>query len=97
VVGGLVSQNSVPVVVDELNVVPVGVEQEGAVVRRAVLGARPRRAVVAVRRVDAGLPERVDLCAVAGAVAEMKPSRSFATKFCDLTEIPADLPPWLAC
>jgi hypothetical protein len=96
VVGGLVSQNSVLVVVDELNVVPVGSSRK-SVVPRAVLGARPRRVVVAVRRVAAGLPERVDLCSVAGAEAEMKPSMSFATKFCDLTEIPADLPPWLAC
>src|SRR5438270_11142328 len=58
-----------------LDAVAVRVEQERAVVRRAVLRARPRRTVLAIPRVDARLPERVDLRAVAGAEAEVEPAR----------------------
>src|SRR5207302_294187 len=59
---------------DRLGAVAVGVEQEPAVVRRGVLRARPRSAIVAVARVDAGPPKRVDLRAVAGAEADVEPA-----------------------
>src|SRR3954465_9467599 len=54
--------------------VAAGAGAEGGVVRGAVLRARPRSAVVAVPRVDARLPERVDLRAVAGAEADVEPA-----------------------
>src|SRR5690348_9481307 len=62
-------------VVDRLDAVAIRVEQEPAVVGRAVLGARPRGAVVAVSRVDARLPESIDLRAVAGAEADVETAR----------------------
>src|SRR4051794_33022072 len=78
--------------VDGLDAVAVGVEQEPAVVRRAVLRARPRRAVLAVPRVDAGLPERVDLRAVAGAEADVEPARQrmLAVRRPDIPVLPLD-------
>src|SRR5207248_4928228 len=57
---------------DRLDAVAIGVEQEPAVVRRGVLRAQPRSAVVAVPRIDARPPERVDLRAVAGAEADVE-------------------------
>jgi hypothetical protein len=78
--------------VDRLYAVAVGVEQEGAVVRWAVLRARPRRAVVAIPRVDARLPERVDLRAVAGAEADVEPPghRVLAVRGQDVPAVPFD-------
>ena len=48
---------------DRLDVVAVGVEQEGAVVALVVLGAQAGRAVVAAAGGEAGGVERVDLVA----------------------------------
>jgi hypothetical protein len=43
---------------DELDVVAVGIEQEGAVVVTAVLRTRSRGSVVAVARLGADVPEK---------------------------------------
>src|SRR5437899_5921573 len=74
VVDAAVRHGVLAVAVDRLDAVAVGVEQEPAVVRRAVLPARPRRALVTVPRVDARLPERVDLRPVARAEAGVEPA-----------------------
>ena len=60
--------------------------------RRAVLRPRPGRAVVAVPRVDARLPERVDLRAVAGAEADVEPAghRMLAVRRTDGPVVPLD-------
>ena len=68
--GGRISR-----VVDGLGAVAVGVEQEAAVVVVAVLGPRPRRAVVAVARLRAGAPERLDVLARARAEGDVQPAR----------------------
>src|SRR5207249_5266051 len=62
--------------------------------RRGVLCARPRRAVVAVPRVDARPPERVDLRAVAGAEAGVEPAghRVLAVRRTDGPVLPLDQP-----
>jgi hypothetical protein len=73
-VDAAVGHGVLAVALNSLDAVAVGVEQEPAVVRRAVLRARPRRAVVAVPGVDTRLPERVDLRAVARAEADVEPA-----------------------
>ena len=61
--------------VDGLDAVAVRIKQEAAVVRRPVLRARARGAVVPVAGVDARLPEGVDARAVRRAKADMEPAR----------------------
>src|SRR5204862_5448825 len=92
VVDAAVGHGVLAVVVDRLDAVAAGVEQERAVIRRAALRARPRRAVVAVPRVDARLPERVDLRAVAGAEADVEPAghRMLAVRRPDGPLVPLD-------
>src|SRR3954468_16094611 len=60
--------------VDRLGAVAVRVEQEAAVVVRAVLGARAGRAVVLVARVDAALPERAHRLLRGGPEADVQPA-----------------------
>jgi hypothetical protein len=74
VVDAAVGHRLLAVDVDRLDAVAFGVEQEGAVVGRAVLRARAGRAVVAVPRVNLGLPERVDLPAVVCTEADVGPA-----------------------
>jgi len=74
VVDAAVGNGVLAVLVDGLDAVAVGIEQEGAVVGRAIVAARSGRAVVAVARVDTCLPERVDLRAVTGAEADVQPA-----------------------
>src|SRR3954470_16904234 len=62
------------VVVDGLDAVAVRVEQEPTVVGRAVLRSRPRCAVVLESRLDARMPERVDLRALAGTEGDVEPA-----------------------
>jgi hypothetical protein len=69
-----VGHSVLAVAVDSLDAVAVGIEQEAAVIRWAVLRAGPGWASVAVARVDPGLPERVDLGAVAGTEADVQPA-----------------------
>lgn len=78
--------------VDRLDAVAIGVKQEGAVVSRAVVGARPRSAVVAVPRVDPGLPERIDLRPVAGAEPDVErpDHRVLAVRRPDVPVLPLD-------
>jgi hypothetical protein len=62
-------------VVDGLRAVAVRIEQEAAVVVVAVLGPRPRGAIVAVPPVHPGSPERVDVLARARDEADVQPAR----------------------
>ena len=92
VVDAAVGHGVLAVAMDRLDAVAVGVEQEGAVVRGAVLRARARRSVVAVPGVDTRLPERVDLRAVAGAEADVEPAcqRVLAVRRADGPVVPLD-------
>jgi hypothetical protein len=92
VVDAAVGHGALAIAVDRLDTVAVGVEQEGPVVRRAVLRARPRRAGVAIPSVDARLPERVDLRAVAGADADVEGAghRVLAIGRTDIPVLPFD-------
>ena len=80
------------VVMDRLDAVAIRVEQERAVVGRAVVRARPRRAVAGVPRVDPGPPERVDLRAVARAEANVQPAgdQVLAVRRTDPPVVPPD-------
>jgi len=80
------------VAVDRLDAVAVGVEQEAAVIRGAVLRARPGRPVVSIPGVDARPPERVDLPGVAGAEPDVEPAghRVLGVRRPDVPILPLD-------
>src|SRR5438477_345375 len=63
------------IVVDGLDVVAVGVEHEGADVARVVSRPQPRLAVARVARIDARLPEGIDLPARTRGEANMEMAR----------------------
>ena len=70
-----VGDRGLALAVDGLDAVAVRVEQEAAVVRRPVDRARAGRAVVGMARIDAGLPERVDVRPVGRAEADVQATR----------------------
>jgi hypothetical protein len=92
VIDAAVRHGRLAIVVDRLDAVAVGVQQKPAVVRRAVLRPWPRRTGVAVAGIDAGLPERVDLRAVAGPEADVEAAgqRVLAVGRSDVPVVPFD-------
>src|SRR5262245_17122810 len=60
---------------DGLDVVPVGIKNECAVVRGVILAARPRRAVVPSVRGQGSLVERVDRCVIVAGKGDVERGR----------------------
>jgi hypothetical protein len=77
-------------VVQGLDTVAVGIEQERAVVVLRVDRARPRLAVAGVARVDAGLPDPIDLVARARHERDVQPAGRGARRagLCDREIVP---------
>jgi hypothetical protein len=92
VVDGAVGQASSRSQWTASTLLPSGSSRNPPVVGRAVLRARPGRTVVAVSRVDPGLPEGVDLRAVAGTEPDEEPAghRVLAVLRTDVPVVPLD-------
>jgi hypothetical protein len=66
-------------VMNRLGAVPVGIEEERAVVVLPILRARARRARIALVGLDSGAPELVDVRARRGSKADVEPAGSLAS------------------